>query len=84
MGKNFVSSVKINRHLSEQKGGAHQGCPLSPLLDVLFIEPLVELIRSDERVHIPGGSGERVKVLQYADDKCFCQQKEGWIEQWNF
>lgn len=68
------SRVKINGFLSEpieQRGGVRQGCPLSPLLYVLFIEPLAERTRNEqniEGVHIPGGLGERVKVSQYADD----------------
>lgn len=68
------SRVKINGFLSEpteQRGGVRQGCPLSPLLYVLFIKPLAERIRNEqhiEGVHIPGGLSEQVKVSQYADD----------------
>ncbi|KAJ8335386.1 hypothetical protein SKAU_G00387280 [Synaphobranchus kaupii] len=52
-------------------GGVRQGCPLSPLLYVLFMEPFAELVRRDSRidgVHIPGAGGERLKIQQYADD----------------
>lgn len=71
---NVNSRIKVNGFLSEpleQNGGVRQGCPLSPLLYVLFIEPLVEMLRNEkqiEGVHIPGGWGEKVKVAQYADD----------------
>lgn len=71
---NVCSKVKINGTLGasvKQKGGVRQGCPLSPLLYVLFIEPLAEMLRQEkgiEGVHIPGGGGERAKVAQYADD----------------
>ncbi|KAK3554660.1 hypothetical protein QTP70_032688 [Hemibagrus guttatus] len=43
-----VSRVVINRYLSElivQRGGIRQGCPISPLLYVLFLEPLVKRLR---------------------------------------
>lgn len=68
------SVVNVNGYMSEpvmQKGGVRQGCPLSPLLYVIFIEPLAELVRKDKKikgVHIPGGGGEVLKISQYADD----------------
>ena len=47
-----------------------QGCPLSSLLYACFIEPLAELLRDRvlKGIPIPGSGGERLKVLQYADD----------------
>ena len=49
----------------------HQGCPLSPLLYCLVIEPLGQAIRCDsstEGISIPGASGKQSKVSQYAND----------------
>ena len=50
--------------------GAHQGCPLSPLLYCLVAETLVNLIRNNPNIEglcLPG-SREQSKISQYADD----------------
>ncbi|KAK3518288.1 hypothetical protein QTP86_003217 [Hemibagrus guttatus] len=69
-----VSRVIVNGHCSgliEQRGGVRQGCPLSPLLYVLYLEPLAERLRREpafQGLHIPGAGGTRAKVSVYADD----------------
>jgi len=68
------SKVLVNGSLSSSipvERGVRQGCPLSPLLYVLCIEPLAAAIRADTQikgVHLPGGSGRDTKIVQYADD----------------
>ncbi|CAH1233538.1 Hypp784 [Branchiostoma lanceolatum] len=71
----YVSSkVIVNGNLTQSfavERGVRQGCPLSPLLYVLCIEPLAAAIRADPQikgVHLPGGSGRDTKIVQYADD----------------
>ncbi|KAK3511374.1 hypothetical protein QTP70_005285 [Hemibagrus guttatus] len=69
-----VSRVIINGYLFKlivQRGGFRQGCPISPLLYVLFLEPLVEQLRSGhdfQGLHIPGMGRVRAKVSAYADN----------------
>lgn len=84
--KNVYSVINVNGHLSEpvmQRGGVRQGCPLSPLLYVIFIEPLAELVRRDKiirGIHIPGGKGQLLKISQYADDTTLFLTTERGIE----
>ncbi|PIK62385.1 pol-like protein [Apostichopus japonicus] len=55
-----------------ERGGA-PGCPLSPLLYVLFSESLSRLLERDSRLVpfvVPGGA--KVKCAQYADDVQCC------------
>ena len=68
---NITSQVKVNGYLSDPFSlhqGVRQGCPLSPLLYVLYAEVLAENIRQDP--HITGISIHDVTctVSQYADD----------------
>ena len=66
------SSVICNGNISEPFSitrGVRQGCPLSPLLYVLALEPLGCAIRADSTIHgvkLPGGS--EAKISMYADD----------------
>ena len=72
---NDISSrLLINGELSKPvfiSRGVRQGCPLSPLLYVLFMEPLACYINNMGGIKgfsLPGGNGLKVKFLQYADD----------------
>lgn len=72
--KNIQSRVLVNGVLSKVipiKCGVRQGCPLSPILFICCLEPLVNVLRKDKMVKgmpVPGGGGRMVKVLAYMDD----------------
>ena len=71
---NINSRILVNGFLSnfvKIARGVRQGCPLSPSLYVLFIEPLAQYIIKSDDIRgfiIPGSGGKSVKFLQYADD----------------
>lgn len=81
-GNTFISWVKLlyacpsamvltNNHYSELfrlHRGTRQGCPLSPLLFVLAIEPLAIAIRNNPSIHGIERCGMEHKVSLYADD----------------
>ena len=68
------SAVKVNGYLSSLFGlsrGVRQGCPLSPLLYVLYSEVLACNIRSNSRIKglsIPRSPTTQSPICQYADD----------------
>ena len=71
---NIHSRIVINGNISDPipiLRGVRQGCPLSPSLYALFIEPISRYINKCNNIcgfTIPGGNGMSVKFLQYADD----------------
>ena len=68
------SRVNVNGHLSDlilQEAGVRQGCPMSPLLFVLYMEPFAVAVRREQAIRglgLPGTGGREVKLAQYADD----------------
>lgn len=73
-----VARVQINGHLTDYfplERGVRQGCPLSPLLYVIYIDALIRKFKKD-LVGIPV-CGSRVFVSAYADDLLlFCHKDE--------
>ncbi|KAJ8051046.1 hypothetical protein HOLleu_04468 [Holothuria leucospilota] len=82
----IYSKVLINGRLTEEVcigRGVRQGCPLSPSLYVLFIEPLAQFISQSRDIRgfvLPGSGGRVVKFLQYADDATCIASSLGCIK----
>lgn len=68
---NPQAAVRVNGYRSERftlERGCRQGCPLSPLLFDISIEPLAQLIRDDNNIKGLTINDEVHKVSLYADD----------------
>jgi exonuclease III len=70
--KNATSKVLVNGFLTNNiniKNSVRQGCPLSMVLFVLYIEPLIKSIDNDLSGVTMGPT--TIKTLAYADDVCY-------------
>lgn len=50
------------------KCSVRQGCPLSPLLSAVYLEPLCRLILADQSIQGPQLFASNIKVLAFSDD----------------
>lgn len=66
--KAAVVTNKITSQYFSLSRGTRQGCPLSPLLFVLAIEPLTSMLRSSQSINGIKRRGIEYKVSLYADD----------------
>uniref|UniRef100_A0A803K3B6 Reverse transcriptase domain-containing protein n=1 Tax=Xenopus tropicalis TaxID=8364 RepID=A0A803K3B6_XENTR len=80
--KNVTSEILVNGFKTEPievKSGVRQGCPLSPILFICSIEPLLLALQRDKiikGVSVPGKT-ECIKSLGYMDDVVIlCSNKE--------
>uniref|UniRef100_A0A8C5N3B5 Reverse transcriptase domain-containing protein n=1 Tax=Leptobrachium leishanense TaxID=445787 RepID=A0A8C5N3B5_9ANUR len=69
-----TARIKVNGALSASfriSNGTRQGCPLSPLLFALSLEPFLEAIPRDPAIPGLKGTTQDHKVTAYADDLLF-------------
>lgn len=82
--KGCATKLIVNRSLSENillKSSVRQGCPLSPLLFALYLEPFCRSITMSRNVRGFSLNATEVKVLAYADDiAVFCVDKKSVSE----
>lgn len=66
-----TAKIQINSSLSKPfifERLCRQGCPLSPILFALFIDPLSQYIRQDNQVKVINVQGDYQKRSLFADD----------------
>lgn len=72
--KNCTTNIIVNKCLTEQIGiysSVRQGCPLSPLLFALYLEPLCARVIASSSIRGFSLQACEVKALAYADDVAF-------------
>ena len=85
--KEISSSVIVNNHISDSFNitrSVRQGCPLSPLLYVLALEPVLSKIRKDPLIlgcPIPGNRVNPPKLTAFADDCKFVVKTHESVEE---
>lgn len=73
----MTSCVLVNGKVSDPFGvssGVRQGCPLSPVMFICVMEPLLRHVQRDkifQGFFTPGGDGVKVKSICYMDDVTF-------------
>uniref|UniRef100_A0A8C5MJN7 Reverse transcriptase domain-containing protein n=1 Tax=Leptobrachium leishanense TaxID=445787 RepID=A0A8C5MJN7_9ANUR len=73
-----TARVRVNGALSDSFNicnGTRQGCPLSPLLFALFLEPLLTSVRANATITGIDGQHHTHKLSAYADDLMFMVTK---------
>ncbi|KAJ8007658.1 hypothetical protein DPEC_G00096450 [Dallia pectoralis] len=72
--QNIYTRVLVNNILTDPftiRSGVRHGCPLAPLLYVIYLEPFLERIRTSPGIpgyQLPEARGERLRVVAYTDD----------------